>query len=262
MLTINGVDPKTYGFKLAAAPAWLDGPPVRVPRANRPLRPGSIILAASQEAERRLSLRGYVEGATAAAARANLDKLQALLHAPSLAIAFADRPGVTITGYLDGAVQVPPGPASQLATTLDLSCEIVCPDPFFYSDAQTSIAFGAAGNFCPQGTAPVRPVLSLFPAGNNANPTFTLYNSAGAALASLALTVSMVNGDTLVVDMAACTVRKNGVLAMQTITGGDFFGFDVASQGNYAASAWPKVGVVHGTVTAYSSTCVYRRAWR
>lgn len=106
----------------------------------------------------------------------------------------------------------------------------------------------------PLGTGPIRPVVTITDASTN--PVITLYNSAGVPVASMALTITTVAGDTLVIDMGAKTIKKNGVSAIGSLTTGDFFSIDPIDQANFGG-AGPAINTSSGALSVS-----YYRSWR
>jgi phage-related protein len=263
-LTVNGVDAKsTYGFMLSEAPGWADAPQTKYPTAALPGRQGAVQLGTDDDQPRRLTLRGTVVGTTNSAARAALDKLKAQFAKPTVTVAFADDTTRQWTVVMDGFVVAPPA-ASLIATEFPVEITCTALDPYAYQVGANSVNINTLNTLVAlqQGTAPVRPVLTLTATGSISNPTFTLTDSASNVVGTLALTLSMVNTDVLVIDCAAMTVKKNGVSVLSAISSGDFFLLDVATQGNYETSAWPKLKIQLGTGTLYTLVCSYNRAWR
>jgi phage-related protein len=124
-------------------------------------------------------------------------------------------------------------------------------DPLSYDIAQSTIAIGTR---LPLGTGPIRPIVTI--SGASVNPIISLFNTAGVVVASITITITTILGDTLVVDMDAKTVKKNGVSSIASVTAGDFFSIEPADQVNFGG-AGPWVGTTSG-----AGDVRYYKSWR
>jgi phage-related protein len=249
-LLINTVDAATLGFTLSDAPGWLDAPPRQTPSAGVIGREGETALAAAVEATRRVTLRGTIMAATAALARGKVDSFKLALLANPLKLTFSDNATRYVSGALETfAASADVGPFVQEGLKVEAAIRLL--NPLSYDIAQTNIAFGAR---LPLGTGPVRPVITIN--GAATNPTFSLFNSAGTIVASITITIATIVGDTLIVDMDAKTVKKNGVNQIAAVTAGDFFTVDPADQANFGG-----VGPLIATSSG-NGNITYFRSWR
>ena len=257
--TINGTDPRTLGLIISDVSGWIDAPELQYAAITVPGRPGQLIINPTPDvAPIRYIARGIVEGTDVATCRANVDKLKALFASVSgIAVGFLDQPGRAVTAYCTHFAH-PVVAAQMISRKIAVEIGLVAFDPYEYDTAAQNIALTAAAANLALGTGPVRPVITI--TGASVNPVFTLKNSAGTVIGSLALTITTVAGDSLVIDCAKCTIRLNGVNRLNALTGGDFFTLDVVAQGVFGSSSWPTLTVAGlGTGTA---AAVYKKAWR
>lgn len=117
----------------------------------------------------------------------------------------------------------------------------------------TSSAVVASGNEMPLGTGPVRPVLTLW--GVAVNPTISLYNSVGGLVGTMALTVTTIASDVIVIDCDAKTIRLNGANRVDLLTSGDFFLIEPTDP-NFDGTG-PRFTSSSGALSVS-----YRRSWR
>lgn len=117
----------------------------------------------------------------------------------------------------------------------------------------TKLISDAVTNTLPLGTGPVRPVLTI--SGVAVNPSITLYNSLGALVGTMVLTVTTISTDILVIDCDAKTIKLNGVNRVDLLTSGDFFTIDPAD---------PAFNGLGPTIASSSGalSISYRRTWR
>lgn len=258
-LTINGTDLSTLGFHLSRANGWKDAPKRSRATAVRPTRAGALRTGADVEAPRTLTLEGTIIAADADGVRTAIDELRAaILRTQPATIILPDAPTRYLLAWLDGhTIDAGAGPSMiqrMLTTRFDLSLL----DPYAYDVAQQTITLGAGVNRAPLGTAPSFPVITI--SGAATNPIVTLKRWDGTTLATLGLTLTTIAGDTLVIDMDAKTIKKNGASVLANLTSGDFFALDPATaQQNYGALAAEQPYVV---TSSGAGTTVYRRAWR
>lgn len=262
MWTVNGVNPNTYGLKVAGVPGWETAPALDYISQQVPGRAGNLLLRPTpQIGSRRLSAEAMVVGTSNADLLTKLDALKALFSAPSLVVVMDNRPARQITCRLDGGFAVTPGEVSMITRKLPVSFTLVADDPWWYDTTLTTVAGIAlipANTAMPQGTAPVSPVVTATCTANVALLDLALYNSAGALLAELLLSRAFVIGDVVVIDMANKTVKVNGINSLVSIFSGDFFQLDVSAQGDFLTSAWPKIG----RSASFTVDVSYRKAWR
>jgi phage-related protein len=256
--TINGIDPKTYGFRPEVVSGWRDAPARSRTAVGIPGVPGERALdVAPQEAPRRLTASGLVIGTSAATARTNLDVLIALLSEPSLSVIFADQSDRAVSCELESMVVAPPA-AFVIARKIPVTVTLIARDPYAYDVAAQNIAAGTGGTACPLGTGPVRPVLTLTAAAAVNNPVITVRNSAGATIGTIGLTVALALNDVVVIDCAKRTITLNGVSRLDLLTSGDFVTLDIATQGVYRTASWPTIARPANTTLSV----VYKKAWR
>lgn len=257
-LLINNVDATTFGFVLTEAPSWIDLPPRTTPSQPVLGKQGSVVTAAPIEAPRRLVLRGIVTSSSVAQTRTNIDNLKIALLAPLVQLTFQDSSTRYITVGLDNFAVQWSGPA-MIDRRLRVEIQMTAYDPYFYDTSVTSIALDRAINpWMTIGTGIIRPVLTI--SGASTNPVFILNNHSSVQVASLGLTITNVGGDSLVVDMDARTVKKNGVSVLSAISSGDFFAIDPSDSTNFPQGATP--AFITTNVGGGTGTTAYRRTWR
>lgn len=264
-MLINGSDARTtYGLVLTEAPGWRDVPPARYSAAVIPGRPGSRILDVSiGEQPRKLSLRGAILGTSVADARTKLDRLYAVIRGQSFVrITLDDQPTREYRGIVDTATVSPPE-ASLIAAVLPITLELTCVDPYAYELTATSFSFGGAGTACPLGSGPVRPLITLTATTLCQAPTFTLLKSDGVTVVTTMRLADLAAGQSYVIDCDTMTIKDGtGANKLSALVSGDFFVLDVATQGDFAASAWPKIKVTFSNAPTYTTNITYRKAWR
>lgn len=256
-LTINGTDPRTLGLVVAEVSGWLDDPVRRYAAASVEGRDGQLVLDGTPDvASVRMVIRGVVVGSSAADARAQLDSLKWLFAAPSLVVRFTDQAGRLKTALCE-RFAVAAGAAQMIARHLAVEIELVAHDPYTYDEADTTVGYTGGDTGLPQGTGPVRPVITITGASTNAVITLKKYD--GTTYGTLGLTISTVAGDSLVIDCAKRTVRLNGVNRLAALSSGDFFVIEPSTLANRLTGANPSYAVAGVTGT---TSVTYKKAWR
>jgi hypothetical protein len=186
--------------------------------------------------------------------RVRLDALKVALSASSLSLVFADHPNRHVNVSLD-SVSSPPPVGSMVQETMPVEVSVTAYDPLSYDNNLLTVDMPGGGSaYLLLGTGPVRPVVTVV--GAAVNPVIRLFNKSNAVIASLSLAVTTVGGDSLVVDMDAKTVKKNGVSILSAISAGDFFTIDPLDQTNFGLPG-PFIQSLPG-----SGTISYYRSWR
>lgn len=257
-MLINGVDAKvTYGFTYENANGWLDAPARKTPSAQVLKRGGERALDNPRDQARSLSLKGTITGITAQDARDKADALKlALSKNTGAQITFDDLLTRFIIARCE-SFKVPPYGPSMIQRKLSVEIGLVAYDPFSYSTSLTGpITLDAtSGVHQTIGTAPSRPIITL--TGAQTNPVLTLFDTTGAVvLGTLSLTVTMIAGDTLVIDCDAKTIKLNGNNRLDVLTTGDFFVFDPLVDPS------PAIQYTSGGAGAGTGTFTWRKAWR
>lgn len=258
-LLINGTDVLTLGFRLSTPTGWLDIAARTHPTVVRPGRAGAYLSGQIQEQTRKVSLAGWIDAASDAAARSAVDGLRSLLlKAVPATIVLPDSATRQITAYLEAHVtDVGTGPVL-IQRTLKARLDLLLLDPYAYDITTTSVTLGAGVNRALLGTAPSFPVITIN--GAATNPTISLVRYDGTVLATLTLTITTIAGDTLIIDMDKKTILKNGASAISTISAGDFFAMDPATaQNGLGVNATDQPYV---TSSSGAGTTAYKRAWR
>lgn len=257
-MLINTLDAKvTYGFAFESATGWLDNPPRTTPAAQIIKRGGSRPVDNPRDQKRPITLKGTIIGTSAQDARDKADALKlALSRNIGAQLTFDD----LLTRYIVArceAFSVVPFGASMLQRKLSVVATMMAYDPFSYATALTGpITLDAtAANHQAIGTAPSRPIITL--TGAQTNPVLNLWDTTGTVLlGSIALTVVMIAGDTLVIDCDAKTIKLNGVNRLDLLTTGDFFVFDAL------VDASPSIQYASGGAGAGTGSFTWRKAWR
>lgn len=242
---------ESFGLLVEQAAGWRDVPARQWPTAAIPLRQGLTRQAsASAEGVREIRIAGHVKGNTVADARAKLDALALALERDPVRLRFPDHPTRYVSVQLTRGVTTPASPQF-IQRILPVELLFTAFDPYFYDDYPTLIALRATATRLVLGTAPSRPVITI--RGPATNPVVTFRNSNGATVQTFSLTITLISGDTLVVDCDALTIRLNGATSrMDALTSGDFLTMDPVLAGQL-----PTLTLSSGTGEA-----TYRRAWR
>lgn len=248
----NDVAASAYGLVIGTVTGWLDSPAVSVPTAIIPGRAGATVSGTAREQTRAIGMSGYVRGTNPADVRAKYELLKVATRTGTVKLAMPDGRARHIYAVRDSII-APSVVGQFVQKDLPVDMKFTAFDPYFYDDSLSSVVAPAA---LPMGTAPVRPVLTM--TGTSVTtPIFTLRDYAGVIVGQMTFaSLVLTSGDTLVIDCAAKTVRKNGVNVLSFLTAGDFLKIDPAVHANFSASSWPYV-----TVNATGLTTTYRRAW-
>lgn len=257
-MLINTLDAKvTYGFAFESAPGWLDGPPRQTPSAPVLRRPGSRVLDNPRDQKRQVTLRGTIIGTSAQDARDKADALKFALSRNSGAqITFDDLLTRYVIGRCEAFRAIPFG-ASMLQRKLAVEATMVAYDPFSYAISLTGpiTLDGTTTVHQTLGTAPSRPIITL--TGAQTNPVLNLWDTTGTVLlGSISLIVTMIAGDTLVIDCDAKTIKLNGNNRLDLLNTGDFFTFDPL------VDASPSIQYASGGAGAGTGTYTWRKSWR
>lgn len=242
---------ENFGLLVEQVAGWRDIPARQWPTAAIPLRQGLTRQAsAAAESTRELRIAGHVKGDSVGDARAKLDALALALEHDPVRLRFPDNLTRYVNAQLTRGVTTPAGPQF-IQRILPVELLFTAFDPYFYDQDVTVIVLSAAAMRLGLGTAPSRPVLTV--RGPATNPVITLRDANGATLQTLGLTITLVAGDTLVVDCDALTIKLNSVTSrIDALTSGDFLTMDPVSAGQQ-----PTLALSSGTGEA-----TYRRAWR
>lgn len=248
----NDVPASTFGLVIGTVTGWLDSPAVQVPSAVVPSKAGATQSGNAREQTRPISMSGYVRGSSATDARTKFESLKAALRTASVKLSMPDGRSRHINAIRESLIA--PSVAGQFVQkNLPVDIRFTALDPFFYDDTPTSVVAPAV---LPMGTAPVSPVLTVTGA-TVTTPIFTLRDFNDAIVAQMTFaSLALVPGDTLIVDCALKTARKNGVNVLSFLSAGDFFKIDPTIHSNNATSDYPYL-----TVNTTGLTTSYKRAW-
>jgi phage-related protein len=255
---INGVDAKvTYGFAYERADGWLDAPARKTPSAAVLKRGGERALDNPRDQARSITIKGTVIGTSAQDARDKTDALKlALSKNTGAQITFDDLLTRFIIARCE-SFKVPPFGPSMIQRKLAVEIILVAYDPFTYSTGNTGpiTLDGTTTVHQSIGTAPSRPIITL--TGAQTNPVLVMWDTTGTVvLGTISLTVTMIAGDTLVIDCDAKTIKLNGNNRLDTLTSGDFFLFDPL------VDTSPSLQYSSGGAGAGTGTYTWRKAWR
>lgn len=245
-MLINSVNARAYGFVLSEPPGWLDAPPAQTPSATI-LQRGPIVVGGQTVQARRVTLRGYVRGNSAADARTKLDSLKLALSYPPVQVVFDDSASRYHSLHLENLTAPPLPQGAFLAIDLRVEALLVAYSPYAIDVDATTVAGVAA---LPLGTGPVRPVVTLNGATNPV--THSLRDKDNNVVGSMVIAAA----GTVVVDHDAKTITVDGVLDLNALTSGDFFVIDPADPKFQGAGP----SITSSGATSHSVT--YRRTWR
>lgn len=255
-ILLNGSDMGTaYGFRASRPAGWADAPPRTIQTTPLLNRAGATALQRPQEQPRKLTIAGSIIGSSVSDRLAKADALKAALSSASgVQLVFPDMPNRYLTVFLDTFTVNATVGAVFAERTVFVDIGLTAYDPYFYDSTLTTVASGAS---IALGTAPSRPVITVAGASSFSLNFYIVDTPAGNDLRDLALTGSTIAGDTLVIDCDAMTITKNGVNALASLVGGDFFVLDPALA-IFQASPAPRF-YANGNTNA---TMTYRKAWR
>lgn len=246
---LDDVDVAQYGLVVARVDGWTGSPARTLPTVVVAGRSGVRVAGAATTGARALTLRGTVRGATAAAARANLDALRAACRGPAR-LRCADAPDRELVVYLAGVDAEDPDAGQLVAADLAVAVALVAPDPHKRARAEDAVPMPGGGppNEAGLGTAPSRPRMEL---GAVASPVITVTDGAGAVRGVISL--PGVTGN-VVVDHDAGTIRDRdtGASRLAALTSASLFPLVL----DPAAGAFRFASAGCGTAFAY-----YRRAY-
>lgn len=255
-LSINDTAARSLGFIFGECSGWRDAPDRVTPTSPVPPGAGVVALATPREQPRVLVIRGFLRGTSKSDVLSKADTLKLLCQGTSTKLAFPDGLSRHITATLEKFAG--PSTAGEFHSARKdhaIEMRFVAQKPYFLSDTATT---GASGVDLPLGTAPVQPLLSLTGAATT-GITFTLRDETNTTAAQMRFpTLTLVGGDTFVVDCEAKTAKKNGTSVIATLNSADdFFTIDPIDHANYGSAQWPDVTVNAGTLTAS-----FYKAWR
>lgn len=255
-VSFNGRTARSLGFKVAQVLSWLDTPQQDFPTVQAVGVQGALH---SDERPRvataDIRVVGTVVGSSAADARDKRDRLINVVRNSPVLLILPD----SLTRYVRAdlaSVHIDPVGASFVQSKLPIELALKACDPFRY-DLYDSTALAAAGvNIrCRLGNAPVGPLLQV--AGPATNPLISAFDYLGSGIGSMQFTgLTLLAGDTLVVDCKALTAKKNGVSIVTQLLTGDFLQLDPAIHADRANAAWPYLTCSSGVMTVR-----YQRAW-
>lgn len=250
----------TWGFFLALQERALDGSAPVPTEIEIPSMPGALMVLPNRRPVRELMLDGEFDGASQAAVRTNLRKLQAfLLDGQSRTIRMADWSGVELVARCVG-FEVNPEIPQQASTAVGARLRFRAANPFWRTITADAITFGSTPTAMPQGTAESYPILTS-PVGVLTTPQIKGYDHNDVELWSCTL-ASLTSGQQYRINTAP------GVMSIEKLVGGVWtpvddaitagrFPMPLPSNGTaFQSSAWPKLYASTGTWTS-----TYNRQW-
>ena len=242
---LNGRNAPTNEYELRGIPGREDSVLMTLDGSTRP---------------RQLIVEGWQKAGDVPALMQNRDRLLWYLQNRTLDVRVVDQAGRYIVGRVEQHDIRPIDPfATQRAHQFRLT--LLCADPRWLDDAETSVAFGAGETQVPLGTAITRPVVTV--TGPLAAPyVLSLKDAGGAEVAYMRMTVALGSGERRVFDCAATTIiDPDDLPADQNRAhewdGCKFWRFDPrnASSPN---GPWPTISINPAPASAVAD---YRIAW-
>lgn len=265
-LYLNGVDTAQLGFILDSIDGVFDGVDRSDPLLQFPQGVGAHLSdVPGQIAPRTVTLSGTLPATTSTALESAKDALKAVCAEGLVDIRLVHR-DVVLRGRLTALAVAHSEPQLRTANAAArVSLRFTCPDPFAWSRAPQCITIGSLPVSLPLGTAPSRgrrtwsAVITIF--GPATTPTLTEHDAAGNTLRQMAFTWNPTASDAIEIDVGRglvtriqSGVRDNGLSYLSA--GYAFPALDPAD-GDYRASAWPKLSVSSGAARAR-----YFQGWR
>lgn len=203
---LHGDPPQSFPIALSS----LDGLGSPSPRDNRPERSRrhGVIDLTTYYSGRVLNLRGKASGPTQLALWTTVDDLKrqfalnGLTHVFKVkraGLSFLERCVVSVSSPLEVEMRV-------VGEIVTWSVVVTAADPRLYVDTPSSISFAASGNASNGGNFNTYPVVTFHGGGTNPG----LRNNELSADNVIQMAYVMGGSDTIVVDMAAHTVKLNG----------------------------------------------------
>lgn len=266
---IDGNDLSTLGWKLVRHRGVDAGVSAVVPTASLPDLGVDIESSlVTRYAPRSMAVTWGKKVADFAALNTALASLKALVTGRAVVLTFSRRPSQQITARCtDFPVVNGIGPQEIGPFYLEAELGFTAVDPFFQDVTPQAINVTTSATALPQGTADTDPVLLIVASGGSVvNPTWTYKNSAGTTLATLAATITILNGDALEIDCQRETIRKrvSGVWsnAASVLPLGFLWPVFSPRDGVYLTSTWPtaQIAATSGSANAVA-TATYPRKW-
>jgi len=251
-----------FGLYLADQDGQLDGAAPVPQEVEIPQARGAILVGPDRVGVREFLLDGVLDGASRAAVRTNLRKLQALLlDGNSHTVRLADWDTVQIAARCV-RFDVDPDPPKQISIPVNVRLHFRASNPFWQDTSTQDYGFDATPTGMPQGTAPAEPLL-LSP-GSLTTPVLTGYDYLSTVLWTCTLATLGVN-DRYRINTApgVMSIEKSTdsgstwAAADNAITAGRFPMVLPANGTAYQSGLWPLLKASVGTWTAR-----YARQWR
>lgn len=262
-LLVNDVDLNSLGLKVERVDGLGDGITQRLITDRVPGRAGVLPLAttAGEVPPRQVTAVMTIRPRTSLLAlEVAMVQLYALCGGGKVALRDGRDPSKVAFGLLEAPQEVPFDPqylASDPASRITL--RFTCDDPYRYDVAARLVAgITTVAREIPLGNVPVAPVFEITGA---TNPTITLRNAAGIALATMGFTVNQgandllrVDGDAQVIEAIAAGAPSDGY-ALWTTKGDAFLKLD-PHDGDPVNGVFPTLEISSGLLNV-----LYRRAF-
>jgi phage-related protein len=230
------------------------------PTAPMPGRVSQARLSGSKTGQPRVaSVNGLIDSPTPAQLTTDL---RAIVGWCDRAVALKSGHDLTTFLRVDKLTVIPDIPDPQLIQRIGrVRLMVTAEDPRWYSTTLSQITF-TTNTQMPLGEAAVGPIIRI--TGIVSNPTITLKDYTGAAIATLVLTISLPGAsDYVEIDCERQTIVKSvaSVLssAADTLSGGDFIELD-PKDADTVTPTWPSLSVAYGSGSG-TATATFRKAW-
>lgn len=264
MLYLQGQEAEaTFGLIVTNFSGDLGAPSRSINLLSIPSLPGALDPGlAPNEAPRVFTVNFMVNAATDAAVHATLDKIKAVCGTGLVEILTP----YSTTRALYGVLQSldASGMRPWIPGWVTGSISFLCANPYWWDVDPSVVAFTTATGI-PVGTAPSygrddwSAIITI--TGAATNPTLTYKDYTGVTVGTMAFTLTVAAGDSIVIDCGRRTVNKivSGVTSncMSTLTAGYTFPALSPDDASFTASLWPTLATSAGT-----GSVTYYRAWR
>lgn len=264
MLYLNGDEAEaTFGIIVTSFAGDLSAPARSLALLNIPSLPGAIDPGlAANEAVRTVSIGFIVQASSESTLYATLDKIKDVCADGLVEIQTPYSTTRALYGVLQ-SLECEAFTPTLLNGWLRGTITFLCANPYQWDMSPTTVAFTTATDI-PLGTAPSAgrddwaAIITI--TGAATNPTLTYKDYTGATVGTMAFTLTVAAGDSIVIDCGRRTVNKivSGVTsnAISTLAAGYAFPALAPDDASFASSLWPTLAASAGT-----GSITYYRAW-